>query len=45
MVEILLLLATVIVIGPLVRFTKPGKQEPPDFDLITSPSFNPGIMR
>jgi MFS transporter, BCD family, chlorophyll transporter len=44
-VEILLLLATVVVIGPLVRFTKPGVEEPKDFDLITSPSFNPGVMR
>jgi BCD family chlorophyll transporter-like MFS transporter len=44
-VEILLLLATVIVIGPLVRFTKPGVEQSKEFDMITSPNFNPGIMR
>jgi MFS transporter, BCD family, chlorophyll transporter len=44
-VEILLLLATVVVIGPLVRFGKTRADERKDFDLLTSPSFNPGVMR
>ncbi|GLI94839.1 MFS transporter [Methylocystis echinoides] len=44
-VEIILLFATVAVIGPLVRFTQPGVEEGKEFDLITSPSFNSGAMR
>jgi MFS transporter, BCD family, chlorophyll transporter len=44
-VEILLLLATVVVIGPLVRFGRTNGDERKEFDLLTSPSFNPGVMR
>jgi BCD family chlorophyll transporter-like MFS transporter len=45
LVEILLLLATVVAIGPLVRFAKADGDAPQEFDLITSPSFNSGVMR
>ena len=44
-IEILLLVATVIVIGPLVRFTANPNGETKEFNLVTSPSFNPGAMR
>jgi BCD family chlorophyll transporter-like MFS transporter len=37
--EILLLIATAVVIGPLVRFA------PKKFDLVTQPSLNPGVIR
>jgi len=45
LVEILLLLATVVAIGPLVRFSKTEVDEPQEYDLITSASFNSGVMR
>jgi MFS transporter, BCD family, chlorophyll transporter len=44
-VEILLLFATVVTIGPLVRVATPVGKERKEFDLVTSPSFNPGAMR
>jgi BCD family chlorophyll transporter-like MFS transporter len=44
-VEILLLLATVVTIGPLVRVATPVSEEGKEFNLVTSPSFNPGAMR
>lgn len=44
-VEILLLVATVVAIGPLVRVASRVTEEPKEFDLVTSPSFNPGAMR
>jgi BCD family chlorophyll transporter-like MFS transporter len=43
-VEILLLLATVVAIGPLVRFA-PSATDGKDFGLVASPNFNPGAMR
>ncbi len=45
LVEILLLLATVVVIGPLVRFARADGEKPQEFDMINSPSFNSGVMR
>jgi BCD family chlorophyll transporter-like MFS transporter len=44
-VEILLLVATVVAIGPLVGFAKPAVDRPNDYELIPSPSFNPGVTR
>ena len=35
-IEILLLVATIIVIGPLVRFTKQSGETPADFDFVPS---------
>jgi BCD family chlorophyll transporter-like MFS transporter len=44
-VEIIFLLATVVAIGPLARFSKHGVDSTKDFDLITSHSINTGVMR
>jgi BCD family chlorophyll transporter-like MFS transporter len=44
-VEIFLLLATVVVIGPLVQYAPSKIEGPQELDLITSSSFNPGAMR
>ncbi|MBG0797787.1 MFS transporter [Methylocystis sp. L43] len=44
-IEILLLLATVVAIGPLVRFTKQDGEAPTDFDLVPNSSFNSGVMQ
>ncbi|PPD44793.1 MAG: MFS transporter [Methylocystis sp.] len=44
-VEIILLFATVVAIGPLVRFTTPEAAAAADLDLVPSSSFNPGVMR
>ena len=45
LVEILLLLATVVAIGPLVRFAQSNTEDQQEFELITSPNFNSGVMR
>ncbi len=44
-VEIILLLATVVAIGPLVRFATAGIDDPKEFSLITSASLNSGVLR
>jgi BCD family chlorophyll transporter-like MFS transporter len=43
-VEIFLLLATVVAIGPLVRFARTPIDGTKDFELIASPGFNSGVM-
>jgi BCD family chlorophyll transporter-like MFS transporter len=44
-IEIFLLLATVVAIGPLVRFKKQDSEAPTDFDLVPTSSFNSGVMQ
>lgn len=44
-VEIILLFATAVAIGPLVRFIKSPADAPQEFTLVTSPSFNSGAMK
>jgi BCD family chlorophyll transporter-like MFS transporter len=43
-VEIFLLLATVVAIGPLVRFARSPINGTKDFDLLASPGLNSGVM-
>jgi BCD family chlorophyll transporter-like MFS transporter len=45
-IEILLLFATIVAIGPLVRSLEAQRwKEPKGFNLVTTPDLNPGVIR